>query len=141
MLTAKEQFPAYSRRRFRHSLMLLMLCVLGLTAARPAAADVVTEWNQITLNSIRTAATAPAVTPRVTAIVHAAVFDAVNGIERRYAPYHVDFDAPRGASRRAAAVQAAYATLVKLFPSQKATLDARREESLASITDDGEFED
>src|SRR5207244_11982660 len=42
-------------------------------------------------------------------------------------------DAPPGASRRAAAIQAAYATLVKLFPSQKSRLDAQRDASLNSI--------
>jgi len=46
------------------------------------------------------------VSTRVTAIVEAAVFDAVNGIERRYTPIHVDFAAPAGASKRAAAIQA-----------------------------------
>ena len=50
--------------------------------------------------------------------------------ERRYTPIHVNPDAPRGASRRAAAIQAAYATLVSLFPSQKDSLDAQREASL-----------
>jgi len=85
--------------------------------------------------------TSPLVTSRVAAIVQAAVFDAVNGFERRYTPIHVDRDAPRGASRRAAAIQAAYATLVALYPSQKDTLDAERTTSLEGITDDGDFED
>jgi hypothetical protein len=49
---------------------------------------------------------------RVAAIVQASVYDAVNGIERRYTPIHVAPAAPRGASRRAAAIQAAYASLV-----------------------------
>jgi hypothetical protein len=81
------------------------------------------------------------VTTRVAAVVHAAVFDAVNGIERRYEPIHVAPAAPRGASRRAAAIQAAYATLVSLYPSQKGALDADRTASLADIADDGEVDD
>src|SRR5437868_13309363 len=84
---------------------------LILISAR-AKADVVTDWNQIMLDSILASNTSPLVTSRVTAIVHASIFDAVNGIERRYIPIHVDLAAPRGASRSAAAVQAAYATLV-----------------------------
>src|SRR6267142_4136750 len=141
MLTAEDQFTRRSRKRIKKMFVVLTLAALSLVGVRPAAADVVTDWNQITLNAIKTAGTSPAATPRVLAIVQASVFDAVNGIERRYTPYHVDFDAPRGASRRAAAIQAAYATLVKLFPSQKSTLDAEREVSLAAITDDGDFED
>jgi hypothetical protein len=70
---------------------------------------------------------------RIEAIVHVAIFDAVNGIERRYIPIHVTRTAPRGASRRAAAVQAAYATLVKLYPSQKSTFDQKRAASFANI--------
>src|SRR5437660_1753973 len=79
-------------------------------------ADVVTDWNQIMAQTALTAKTSPLLTSRVAAIVQAAVFDAVNGIERRYTPIHVQPNAPRGASRRAAAIQAAYATLVALYP-------------------------
>jgi hypothetical protein len=37
------------------------------------------------------------------AIVHAAIYDAVNGIERKYTPYFVTERGPRGASAEAAA--------------------------------------
>ncbi|PYS57052.1 MAG: hypothetical protein DMF74_27015, partial [Acidobacteria bacterium] len=113
----------------------LWLAVVALVIAMSsfARADVVTEWNQNAQQALLTAKTSPVVSTRVLAIMHVAMFDAVNGIERRYTPIHVDFDAPPGASRRAAAIQAAYATLVKLFPSQKSTLDAQRDASLNSI--------
>jgi hypothetical protein len=104
-------------------------------------ADVVTDWNQIMAQTVLATKTSPLVTTRVVAIVQAAVFDAVNGIERRYTPIHVPPNAPPGASRRAAAIQAAYATLVALYPAQKDTLDAQRTASLQAITDDGNFED
>ena len=67
-----------------------------------------------------------------------AVFDALNGIERRYTPVHVAADAPRGASRRAAVAAAAHEALIMLFPAQKAMLDARLAASLAQISDDGD---
>ena len=70
---------------------------------------------------------------RVAAIVQAAVFDAVNGIDQRYAPIHVPPAGPAGASPEAAAVQAAYATLVQLYPTQKSLFDARLAVSLAVI--------
>jgi membrane-associated phospholipid phosphatase len=112
----------------------LLLVALAVNFAVTARADEVTDWNQI---MFRAARVPPATTPlditRVAAIVHAAVFDAINGIERRYTPIHVEPAAPRGASRRAAAVQAAYATLVKLYPSQKPALDLELAASLDAI--------
>src|SRR5436190_20112716 len=124
------------------SQLVFVVCAISSAAAvRPARADLVTDWNENTQQAIATAVTAPAATARVFAIVHAAVFDAVNGIHGRYAPYHVDFEAPNGASRRAAAVQAAYAALVKLFPAQKAALEAKRMASLAAIEEATEADD
>ena len=113
----------------------IALMVLVIAAAVPSGlrADEVTDWNQIMVQTVLNAKTSPVVSTRVAAIVEAAVFDAVNGIERRFTPIHVDFAAPRGASKRAAAVQAAYATLVVLFPSQKTALDASLQVSLAGI--------
>ena len=105
-------------------------CVLVSASAR---ADEVADWNRQLQQSILTANTSPLATNRITAIVQVAVFDTVNGIERRYTPIHADFDAPPGASLRAAVVQAAYATLVRLFPAQANTLAARRAASLAAI--------
>jgi hypothetical protein len=55
---------------------------------------------------------------------------------RRYTPIHVQPDAPRGASRRAAVVQAAYTALVGLFPAQAAAFEADLETSLAGIAAD-----
>jgi hypothetical protein len=78
--------------------------------------------------------------PRTLAIVHVAIFDALNGIERRYTPIHVAPNPPRGASRRAAVVQAAYTALVLLFPSQTSALDVDLANSLADISSDGAIE-
>jgi hypothetical protein len=79
--------------------------------------------------------TGPIPMTRNAALVQGAVFDAVNGIERRFTPVHVDAAAPDGASKRAAAVQAAYAMLIRLYPSQLAALSAKRADSLAAIGD------
>lgn len=101
-----------------------------------AYADEVTDWNRHLLEALRATNTSPLVATRSAAIVHSAVFDAVNGIERRYQPIHVQPAADRGASRRAAVVQAAYVTLVKLFPTQKLILDAKRLVALDAISGD-----
>jgi hypothetical protein len=65
--------------------------------------------------------------------VQSSVFDALNGIERRYTAIHVAPAAPSGASREAAVVGAAHEALVGLFPSQQATFDAQLAASLAGI--------
>lgn len=122
-----------SRTVKKNCALVVVTALLSAVLCGSARADEVTDWNRIAQQALLTGNSSSPVSSRVLAIVQVAVFDAVNGVERRYEPIHVDADAPPGASRRAAAVQAAYATLVKLFPSQKAALDARREESLAAI--------
>jgi hypothetical protein len=115
---------------------LLVAVVLPNILALTVRADVITDWNQNMLDAaLVPPATGPLVMTRVAAIVQAAVFDAVNGIERHYTPIHVEPAAPRGASRRAAAVQAAYGTLVILYPAQKTTLDTKLAASLAALAD------
>src|SRR5258708_3933973 len=115
--------------------LLPLILAVGFAAVSPTTvrADEVTDWNQILFQAALVANTAPFVIPRNAAIVQASVFDAVNGIERRYTPIYVRPDAPRGASARAAAVQAAYSSLVKPHPTQQSTLDAARATSLAAI--------
>src|SRR5688572_13103003 len=116
---------------------------LGLVTSGPAfsqenaqqniKASEIVEWNKIMFQAAQTAATAPFVMTRVAAIVQVAVFDAVNGIDRRYTPMLVEPAAAPGASRRAAAVAAAYTTLVNLYPAQKPMLDQKLASSLASL--------
>ena len=64
----------------------------------------------------------PGRSSRAMAIVHIAIFDAVNAIARRYRSYTGIPDAALGASMDAAIAQAAHDTLVALFPSQTAAL-------------------
>jgi membrane-associated phospholipid phosphatase len=96
-------------------------------------ADEVTDWNQILTSALTATATNPQNSGRIAAITQAAVFDAVNGIDRRYAPYFVTDAGPRKASRRAAAVQAAYVVLKKLLPTQEPGLTRQRDASIATI--------
>ncbi len=114
----------------------LALSLLLLSSAGVArAADEVADWNRIMLEATLTPPATPApVSTRSTAIVQAAVFDAVNGIDPQYTPIFVARRGPRHASKRAAAVQAAYAILVRLYPAQSDMLDQQRSASLASIS-------
>src|SRR5438552_2093410 len=121
--------------------LALVLAASAFALSPISRADVVTDWNHIMLTALVTANLSPIVAIRAAAIVQTSVYDAVNGIQPRYAPYHVVPAALPGASVRAAAIEAAYEALVKLFPMQKPAFDVQWAASLAAITDDGEFED
>src|SRR5215216_225031 len=126
---------------FKKILILPLLIALPLVAlAAPAAAqeqhpDQVLEWNQIFIDTLIATNTPNSSSQRLGAIVHTAIFDAYNGIERRYTPIFVNSSAPAGASRRAAVIAAAYTAIVGLFPSlsalQREALDATYADSLA----------
>src|SRR5438034_1433292 len=100
-----------------------------------AHADVVTDWNNSALNAIRAGSTAPPIASRSLAILHASIYDAVNGIARTYEPYLVQSAVPAGASREAAASAAAHSALVNLFPAAAASFDALHAAILAGIPD------
>ena len=104
-----------------------------LAVASVARADVVTDWNQTAIRSTEIAGAPVPVQTRVMAIVHAAIFDAVNAIERKYAVYAVNVSAPAGASAEAAAAAAAHGVLEWLYPQQKAIIDAALAASLTQI--------
>src|SRR5262245_40789235 len=116
----------------------LALLALPLVLVGAAGADEVTDWHEHMLVALAKGGGNSQIRSRNAAHVSVAVFDAVNGIERRYAPIHVPAAAPRGASKRAAAVQAAYAILLAKFPAQADELNAKRAASLAAIGDEGE---
>lgn len=112
-----------------------LLIALASLLTASARADEVTDWNRIMFAAALQAVppTSPLVMSRNAAIVQVSVFDAVNGIERRYSSIHMPPGAQPGASRRAAAVQAAYAALVRLYPSQQTALAQQLQASLAAI--------
>jgi len=83
------------------------LLALALAAASPLRADAILDWNSQALDAIRLSRTPPPQASYALAFYHAAIYDAVNGIERRYEPYHVEETAPEGASVLAAAAAAA----------------------------------
>ena len=94
----------------------------GSSQASEQHPDQVLEWNQIFIDTLIATNTPNSSSQRLGAIVHTAIFDAYNGIERRYTPIFVDDEAPAGASRRAAVIAAAYTALVALFPARSQQL-------------------
>jgi hypothetical protein len=95
----------------------------------------VTDWNTTLLDAVRTASSAPPLASRNMAMVHAAIYDSVNSISKKYSPYRVSIEAPAGASEEAATAAAAYRTLVGLYPAQAGKFDAALQSTLAKIPD------
>ena len=125
-------------------LALSLLTTTGFVyAARQAedalgadSTDQVLEWNQIFIDTLIATNTANSSSQRLGAIVQTAVFDAYNGVERRYTPIYVNDEAPKGASRRAAVIAAAYTAIVGLFPSRQSQLQTNYLASLDALSDD-----
>jgi len=121
-------------------LLCLILLMGAFYAARPlpliaATPDPVLEWDAIMNDTVLAGGSSPWVTARAVAMVSGSVFDAVNGIKPRYKPLHVKPNAPRYASQRAAAIQASYAMLINLYPTQTDSLTPKRDASIAALTD------
>jgi hypothetical protein len=120
----------------RH-LLVVNLVLATLAPATPALADAVTDWNEITL-ATQAAVPAGTLTPpaaRALAMVHLAIFDALNAIDRRYTPYAVVDLADPDASPEAATAAAAHTVLLTLYPSRLADLDLAYAAALAAIGD------
>jgi membrane-associated phospholipid phosphatase len=100
--------------------------------------NAVIEWNRTLLTIIRTPGAQPASihSTRNFAILHAAVYDAVNNIDPKFSPYLVRLpDIPRSASEIAAADQAAHDVLVFLYPAFQVSLDTELQQDLALLPD------
>jgi hypothetical protein len=111
----------------------LLMAFAALSWSHIARSDAVLDWNAIAVNTISTASP-----PRPgpvgfldLAIVQAAVYDAVQAIDRKFKPYHVQIPGASG-SPEAAAAKAAHDVLVQIFPAQAASLDTAYRDYLAS---------
>ena len=100
--------------------------------------DAILHWNKVAVEAAF-APGPPSPVPffRNLAVVYVSMFDAVNAIDRSYAPYFADVQASGDASMEAAAAQASHDTLSALYPDQKATFDAALAEDLVGIPPDG----
>ena len=117
-------------------LLLLAPCALGYDPSVPQAKpDVVLQWNETVLKAIRADNTPPPLAARNLAIVHAAIYDAVNAVTRTHRAYRVDLTAPEATSPEAAAAVAAHRVLVALYPKQVERFDAVLDRALATVAD------
>jgi membrane-associated phospholipid phosphatase len=97
----------------------------------------VIDWNRILLSIVNTPGAQPAgIQPtRNFAIVHTAIYDAVNAIDRTHEPYRISIHAPRDASETAAADAAARTALDGLYPSQQDVVDADYVAEISQVAD------
>ncbi len=126
----------YRPRRSIALACLVAVIILGSSEvntarSRSSERNEVLDWNQVFIDTLIATGTPNSSSQRLGAIVHTAIFDAFNGIERRYTPLFVHDAAPRGASRRAAVSAAAHSALVALFPTREPQLDDIYEAFLA----------
>jgi PAP2 superfamily len=144
---------------------MLLLTLLGATAVIPSGTlsagfvvarvhddhgasashvNPVVQWNRTLLAIVRTPKAQPATIhpTRSFAIMHAAIYDAVNAIEKSHRPYRVRAgDVPAFASQDAAAATAAHDVLAALYPQFLTTLDTQLEDALADLSfEDGVIE-
>ena len=100
----------------------------------------VVQWNRTLLVIVRTPGAQPATIhpTRSFAIMHAAIYDAVNAIDGTHKPYLVRLSASHFASQEAAAAAAAHEVLVKLYPSFQTTLDTQFQQALAQLPKGGQ---
>jgi hypothetical protein len=93
--------------------------------------NVIVEWNQLLQDTMP--AGVSVLQPRYYSILHVAMFDAANSIERDFTKYRVRVQAAEGASQEAAAAQAAHDVLASLIPASVAAYDTALSARLATI--------
>lgn len=103
--------------------------VTPVDATQSGEEDVIIEWNRLLQSHVPPGL----VGPRHYAMLHVAMFDAVNSIERDYQRYHVRVPATPSASAEAAAAQAAHDVLVALIPAGQGDFDIALQNRLARI--------
>jgi hypothetical protein len=133
-----------TRLPLRLSGAALLLPVLVAVPRSPATAEdswsptsVVVDWSAELIGSINATNVPPPLAGRSSAIVHASMFDAVNGVQQRFTPYHVTEVAPAGTSAFAAAAGAAHRALGALFPSRRAVYDDLLQQTLPQLRGSG----
>jgi hypothetical protein len=118
-------------------LLVAVSALITLAVPGHARADAVTQWNAHAAEALfATAAQGPTLSVPHLAMVHGAVYDAVNAIDQGHEPYLIStrLAAPFD-SKDAATATAAYRVLLNIVPAQAPTLGAHYAASLAAIPD------
>jgi hypothetical protein len=99
----------------------------------PAHADVIMDWNAQGDAIAAELRLPPTPHARALALMHLAMFESLNAIDRRYHPFRLDLVTDRNTSREAAAAVAGHAVLLALFPARQAELDALLSRTLGEV--------
>jgi hypothetical protein len=127
-----ERTAVVGRRSF------ILLALFLATPVTALAGNVVTDWDEKAVGWVQKGTVPPPPTAfRVMAILHIAMFDAVNSIEPRYKPYIVQLSPMPDTSEEAAAAAAAGAVLINLVPDAASEIQANLTAYLAAIPDNG----
>src|SRR5215510_6649231 len=122
--------------RYRKASSLALLVMFSGIFVGSARADVITDWNDVALEAVIAAREAQPTQARSVTMVHVAMFEAVNAIDRRYARYATKVAPASGASREVAAATAAHVVLTKLYPNQRAAFDKAYDTWIAQVPND-----
>ena len=117
----------------REWMLLALLLAAPITAAN---GNVITDWDQKAVGIVQPGTVfPPPIGARTVAIMHVAMFDAVNSIDPRYKPYMVHLSVPPDTSKEAAAASAAAAVLIKLAPNSAPDVQSTLTKYLATLPD------
>jgi hypothetical protein len=124
----------------------MLIVAAAMIGATPSAfANVITDWDEKAIAAVAPMSslggTNPYLAQRMMALVHVAMFDAVNSIERRYRPYLVQLQAAPTTSKEAAAAAAAAAILATIDAKTAAEMKTALATYLDAITDGAAKED
>jgi len=111
-----------------------LLALLLTAPLATAAANVITDWDEKGVAVVQTKMPPPS-SYRVMAIMHLAMFEAVNSVEPRYKLYKAKLSATPDASKEAAATAAAAMVLRKLVPDAAADIQSAATTALAAVSD------
>jgi len=128
-------------KKIRTLALLIAPALVAIVMPTVARADAVTDWNAIASTAITAAPPAgagqpPPVSVLHFAMVHGAVYDGVNAIDRGHQPYLVQPSSNPTDSKEADSATAAFRVLVGLFPGQAGTLQPTYDAYIAALPDD-----
>jgi hypothetical protein len=127
------RFAKEHKMRLRVIIPSVVFGLAALLSPVLVAAANIMEWNEVAIKAAGTARQSPTMNTRTMAMVHAAMFDAINAVQPRFQPFKFTGTAPPNTSADAASATAAHTVLMKLFPEQRASLDEALAASLAKI--------
>ncbi len=107
----------------KNKAITLLAAIIWAFTISSAQADAVTEWNQRAGDIVVKADIGPLPAERALAMVHAAVYEAVNAITRKFPVSDLNLKADLDASVEAAIAAANRTVLSRLAPSQQAMID------------------